>query len=129
LRRQALDERAGALLQGRGRGTLPKAPHAPDRRQAASGLGWLSDPSRPGGQRFPGERGVLAAATRTIALLYAPELNPEEGIWKQLKYVELKNLWCQSLSELRVELRKAKKRLRHKKEVILGCLKQPGFEV
>jgi transposase len=48
---------------------------------------------------------------------YAPELNPDEGIWKHLKYVELKNVCCRSLSELRVELRKAKERLRHKKHV------------
>lgn len=60
---------------------------------------------------------------------YAPELNPDEGIWKHLKYVELKNLCCQSLSELRNELRKAKERLRHKKHVIVGCIRQPGFEV
>lgn len=60
---------------------------------------------------------------------YAPDLNPDEGIWKHLKYVELKNLCCQSLAELRVELRKAKERLRHKRDVILGCIRQPGFEV
>ena len=60
---------------------------------------------------------------------YAPDLNPDEGIWKHLKCVELKNLCCQSLSELRVELRKAKERLRHKRDVILGCIRQPGFEV
>jgi hypothetical protein len=30
---------------------------------------------------------------------------------------------------LRVELRKAKERLSHKKHVILGCIRQPGFEV
>ncbi len=60
---------------------------------------------------------------------YAPDLNPDEGIWKHLKCVELKNLCCQSLSELKIELRKAKERLRHKKHVILGCLRQPGFEV
>ena len=60
---------------------------------------------------------------------YAPELNPDEGIWKHLKYVELKNLCCQSLSELRVELRKAKERLRHKTDVILDCIRQPGFEL
>ena len=60
---------------------------------------------------------------------YAPELNPDEGIWKHLKYVELKNVCCQSLLELRSELRKAKERLRHKKHVILGCIRQPGFEV
>ena len=60
---------------------------------------------------------------------YAPDLNPDEGIWKHLKYVELKNVCCQSLLELRSELRKAKERLRHKKHVILGCIRQPGFEV
>ena len=60
---------------------------------------------------------------------YAPDLNPDEGIWKHLKYVELKNVCCQSLLELRRELRKAKERLRHKKHVILGCSRQPGFEV
>jgi hypothetical protein len=43
--------------------------------------------------------------------------------------VELKNVCCQSLSELRRELRKAKERLRHKTHVILGCIRQPGFEV
>jgi transposase len=60
---------------------------------------------------------------------YAPELNPDEGIWKHLKHVELKNVCCRSLSELGQQLRKAKERLRHKKHVILGCIRQPGFEV
>jgi transposase len=60
---------------------------------------------------------------------YAPDLNPDEGVWKHLKYVELKNVCCQNLSELKEELRKAKERLRHKRDVILGCIRQPGFEV
>jgi transposase len=60
---------------------------------------------------------------------YAPDLNPDEGVWKHLKCVELKNLCCQSLAQLRVELRKAKERLRHKKHVILGCIREPGFEL
>ncbi len=60
---------------------------------------------------------------------YAPDLNPDEGVWKHLKCVELKNLCCQSVPELKVELRKAKERLRHKKDVLLGCIRQPGFEV
>jgi hypothetical protein len=46
-----------------------------------------------------------------------------------LKCVELKNLCCESLAELKIELRKAKERLRHKRDVILGCIRQPGFEV
>jgi transposase len=60
---------------------------------------------------------------------YAPEMNPDEGIWKHLKHVELKNVCCRGLSELRRELPKAKERLRHKKHVIFGCIRQPGFEV
>ena len=60
---------------------------------------------------------------------YAPELNPDEGIWKHLKYVELKNVCCRSLWELRGELRKAKERLRHKVHVILGCIRQPGLVI
>jgi transposase len=60
---------------------------------------------------------------------YAPDLNPDEGIWKHLKCVELKNVCCQILAELKVELRKAKERLRHKRDVILGCIRQPGFVV
>jgi transposase len=58
---------------------------------------------------------------------YAPDLNPDEEVWKYLKCVELKNLCCQSLAELKIELRKAKERLRHKRDVILGCMRQPGF--
>jgi transposase len=60
---------------------------------------------------------------------YAPDLNPDEGVWKHLKCVELKNLCCQHLAELKVELGRAKERLRHKRDVILGCIRQPGFEV
>jgi transposase len=60
---------------------------------------------------------------------YAPDLNPDEGIWKHLKCVELKNLCCESLAQLKVELRKAKERLRHKRDVLLGCIKQTGLEV
>jgi hypothetical protein len=60
---------------------------------------------------------------------FAPDPNPDEGIWKHLKCVEPKNLCCESLSELKVELRKAKERLRHKRDVIPGCIRQPGLEV
>ena len=58
---------------------------------------------------------------------YAPELNPDEGIWNQLKNVELKNLCCQSIAELKRELRKARDRLRQKSRIILGCFKQVGL--
>ena len=58
---------------------------------------------------------------------YAPDLNPDEGIWNYLKRVELKNLSCPDVATLRQELRRAKERLRHKRQIILACIKQPGF--
>jgi transposase len=58
---------------------------------------------------------------------YAPELNPDEGIWRYLKHVELGNLCCEDLAELRLELRLATKRLRHKRTVLQGCIAQCGY--
>jgi len=58
---------------------------------------------------------------------YAPELNPAEGIWGYLKRVGLKNLCCQNIPHLRVELCRAKERLRHKVDIIKSFIKQPGF--
>ena len=60
---------------------------------------------------------------------YAPDLNPDEGIWNYLKRVELKNRCCRDLAELRRELRRAKERLRHKREVIRSCSRQCGYSV
>ncbi len=58
---------------------------------------------------------------------YAPDLNPDEGIWRYLKRVELKNLCCHNLTELRYELRLATARLRYKREVIQVYIKHAGF--
>lgn len=55
---------------------------------------------------------------------YAPDLNPDEGVWNYLKRVELKNVCCHDLPELRCELRKAVARLRHKTTVIQGFIRQ-----
>lgn len=60
---------------------------------------------------------------------YAPELNPDEGIWTYLKHVELRNVRCQDLDHLHDELRRAVKRLRHKKPVLRGCIRQVGYAV
>jgi transposase len=49
---------------------------------------------------------------------YAPELNPDEGLWQQLKGVELRNLCCFHLPHLRRELRDAVKRARRKPRLI-----------
>jgi transposase len=60
---------------------------------------------------------------------YAPELNPDEGIWNLLKRVELKNVCCRDLAELATVVRQAKDRLRHKPEIIRSCVRQCGWEV
>jgi transposase len=58
---------------------------------------------------------------------YAPELNPDEGIWNYLKRVELKNVCCSTLAQLGAELTRAKERLRHKRQVIRGCIARCGY--
>jgi transposase len=60
---------------------------------------------------------------------YAPDLNPDEGIWNYLKRVELGNLCCRDLTDLALALRRAKERLRHKRTVIQACIRQAGYQV
>jgi transposase len=60
---------------------------------------------------------------------YAPELNPDEGIWGYLKQVELRNVSCDDLPELHQELRRAVARLRHKPAVLQGCITEVGYVV
>jgi transposase len=49
---------------------------------------------------------------------YAPELNPGEGLWQQLKGGELRNLCCFNIPHLRHEWRDAVKRVRRKAHLI-----------
>ena len=60
-------------------------------------------------------------------LAYAPEVNPDEGIWSYLKRVELRNVCCDDLPELRRELRLAAVRLRHKRKALRGCIIECGY--
>jgi transposase len=58
---------------------------------------------------------------------YAPDLNPDEGVWDQLKKVELRNRSCHDEQELRHELRLAIARLRQKPDLIRGFIKHYGY--
>jgi transposase len=58
---------------------------------------------------------------------YAPDLNPDEGVWNHLKRVELKNRCCQDLDELRWELGLAIRRLRRRPHVLAACFTQCGY--
>ena len=60
---------------------------------------------------------------------YAPELNPQEGVWNLLKRRELKNLCCQDLAHLRRELLCAKECLRHRQAILLHCFTHALAEV
>jgi transposase len=58
---------------------------------------------------------------------YAPDLNPDEGVWNHLKRVELKNRCCQDLDELRWELGLAIRRLRRRPHALAACFSQCGY--
>ena len=58
---------------------------------------------------------------------YAPDLNPDEGIWNYLKRVELGNVCCADLQHLYREIIRAKERLRNKQEIIMSCSRQCGY--
>jgi transposase len=70
-----------------------------------------------------------AAARLHLAQLppYAPDLNPDEGVWNHLKRVELKNRCCQDLDELRWEVGLAIRRLRRRPHVLAACVTQCGY--
>ncbi len=60
---------------------------------------------------------------------YAPDLNPDEGIWQYLKRVEMGNLCCTDLDHLYQEVIRARERLRHKRDIIEACSRQCGYLV
>lgn len=70
-----------------------------------------------------------AAARIWLARLpaYAPDLNPDEGIWHYLKHVELKNVCCDDMADLRQNLTAATGKLRQKPEIIKACFAQVGY--
>ena len=55
---------------------------------------------------------------------YAPDLNPDEGIWHYLKNVELRNLCVDTLPQLRTAIQQAARRMRHKTQVIKACFQK-----
>jgi transposase len=58
---------------------------------------------------------------------YAPELNPNEGVWDSLKVKELANVACENLTALRHELARAAQRLRRHPEIIRGYFREAGY--
>jgi transposase len=60
---------------------------------------------------------------------YAPDLNPDEGVWKHLKYVELRNTCCLDLKDLHHKLSLAVFRLRRRPLLIQSFFAQAGLKL
>jgi transposase len=58
---------------------------------------------------------------------YAPDLNPVEELWQQLKHVELRNVVCLDLEELHLQLDAAVARLRQKPRLIRSFFQGAGL--
>lgn len=58
---------------------------------------------------------------------YAPEVDPQEYVWRQLKHVELRNLTSYSLDELWRHLETATKRLRARAELLKNLVRHAGL--
>ena len=58
---------------------------------------------------------------------YAPDLNPDEGVWNSLKNDELANVSCLDPRELRGEIRTARQRLQRHPEVVRGFFREAGY--
>jgi transposase len=60
---------------------------------------------------------------------YAPELNPVEGLWANLKGVELANRACRSLEELAAAAEQSVGRMRGESELLFSFLHQAGLSL
>jgi transposase len=60
---------------------------------------------------------------------YAPDQNPDEGIWQYLKNVAMRNLCCLNLKHLHRELTLAITRLRRQPHLIQACFAGAGLAI
>lgn len=76
---------------------------------------------------------LAEGATKRIQLEplppYAPDLNPDEGVWNQLKYVELRNICCLNLEHLRHQLDLAVARVRRRPHLIQSFFAGAGLDI
>lgn len=56
---------------------------------------------------------------------YSPELNADELAWNYLKNIEMKNICCKTITELRGKAINALESLKEKKEIIKSFFKHP----
>lgn len=60
---------------------------------------------------------------------YAPDLNPDEGTWNHLKYVELRNVCCLNLLDLHHALHLAIRRLRCRPDIVSSFFAGAGLPI
>jgi transposase len=60
---------------------------------------------------------------------YAPDLNPDEGVWHQLKHLDMRHLCCRNLTHLRSELGLAMRRVRRKPHLMTACFAGAGLSL
>jgi len=60
---------------------------------------------------------------------YAPELNPDEGVWQHLKHTEMRNLCCRDVDHLSLELALAIRRLRRNPDLIQSFFAGAGLNL
>ena len=74
---------------------------------------------------------LLQGAARRLHLerlpAYAPDLNPDEGVWNLLKRGQLANRCCRDRDELAWERRCAIRRLQRRPHLLQACVRQVGY--
>jgi transposase len=58
---------------------------------------------------------------------YAPELNPDEGIWQYLKYVELRNVCSSTIAMLETVVTTALEHIRQMTNIVKATFKEAGL--
>lgn len=75
---------------------------------------------------------LAAGASARLRLIrlpaYAPELNPDENVWRWLKR-QLGNLCCRDFVELKYELGLAIRRLRRRPQILRSCFEKAGLHI
>lgn len=75
---------------------------------------------------------LKAGAAKRLRLIrlpaYAPELNPDEGVWRWLKR-QLANHCCADFEELRYELKLAIQRLKNRPQTIQAFYSMAGLQI
>jgi transposase len=75
---------------------------------------------------------LSAGAAERLRLIrlpaYAPELNPDEGVWRWTKR-QLGNVCCPNKAELKREVRRVIQKLRRRPEIIQACFDKAGLPI